>query len=101
MPSAVYTWPEIASVGKNEEELKTAGVEYRVGKFSFAASGRAKAMDETDGFVKVIADANTDRLLGVHILGARASDLIGETVAIMTYGGSAGDMRAASTAIRQ
>jgi dihydrolipoamide dehydrogenase len=92
VPSAVYTWPEIASVGKTEEQVKESGAEYRVGKFPFAASGRAKAMDETDGFVKVIADTKTDKLLGVHILGARASDLIAEAVAIMAYGGSAEDM---------
>jgi dihydrolipoamide dehydrogenase len=92
VPSAVYTWPEIGSVGRTEEEVKAAGIEYRAGKFPFAASGRAKAMDETDGFVKVIADMKTDKLLGVHILGARASDLIGEAVAIMNYGGSAEDL---------
>src|SRR5690606_22247534 len=72
----VYTWPEIASVGKTEEELKAGGVEYRVGKFPWQANGRAKAMGEKDGFVKILADARTDRILGVHILGPRASDLI-------------------------
>jgi dihydrolipoamide dehydrogenase len=92
IPSAIYIWPEVASVGLNEEQLKQAGREYRVGKFPFAASGRAKAMDETDGFVKVLTDAKTDRLLGVHILGPRASDLIGEAVAVMAYHGSAEDI---------
>jgi dihydrolipoamide dehydrogenase len=92
VPSAVYTWPEIAQVGKTEEQVKETAGEYRVGKFPFAASGRAKAMDETDGFVKIITDAKTDKLLGVHILGARASDLIAEAVAVMAYGGSAEDL---------
>ena len=72
--------------------MKEKGIEYRVGKFQFAATGRAKAMDETDGFVKVLADAKTDRVLGVHILGPRASDLIAECVTIMEYHGSAEDI---------
>ena len=80
IPSVIYIWPEVASVGKTEEQLKEAGIEYRVGKFPFAASGRAKAMDETEGIVKVLADAKTDRLLGVHIFGPRASDMIAEAV---------------------
>ncbi len=92
IPSAIYIWPEVASVGLNEEQLKAAGTKYKVGKFPFAASGRARAMDETDGFVKVLTDATTDRLLGVHILGARASDLIAEAVAVMEYHGSAEDI---------
>jgi dihydrolipoamide dehydrogenase len=92
IPSVIYIWPEVASVGQTEEQLKEQGIEYRVGKFKFAATGRAKAMDETDGWVKVLADAKTDRVLGVHILGPRASDLIAECVTIMEYHGSAEDI---------
>jgi dihydrolipoamide dehydrogenase len=92
IPSAIYIWPEVASVGSTEEQLKERGVEYRVGKFKFSATGRAKAMDEQDGFVKVLADAKTDRVLGVHILGPRASELIAECVTIMEFKGSAEDI---------
>jgi len=92
IPSAIYIWPEVSSVGQTEEQIKATGVPYKVGKFPFAASGRAKAMDEADGFVKVITDAKTDRVLGIHILGPRASDLIAEAVAIMEYRGSAEDI---------
>ena len=92
IPSVIYIWPEVASVGLTEEQLKEKGVEYRVGKFKFAATGRAKAMDEQDGFVKVLADAKSDRVLGVHILGPRASDLIAECVTIMEFKGSAEDI---------
>jgi len=96
IPSAIYIWPEVASVGLTEELVqgtgRTKGEGYKVGKFPFAASGRAKALDDTDGFVKVITDAKTDRLLGVHILGPRASDLIAEAVAVMEYHGSAEDI---------
>ena len=80
IPWVIYTHPEIAWVGKTEAELKAAGVEYRVGSFPFAANGRAKAMDQADGLVKVVADANTDRILGVHIAGPLASELIGQAV---------------------
>jgi dihydrolipoamide dehydrogenase len=92
IPSVIYIWPEVASVGLTEEQLKEKGIEYRVGKFKFSATGRAKAMDEQDGFVKVLADAKTDRVLGVHILGPRASDLIAECVTIMEFKGSAEDI---------
>jgi dihydrolipoamide dehydrogenase len=92
IPSVIYIWPEVASVGQTEEQLKEKGIEYRVGKFKFAAVARAKAMDETDGWVKVLADAKTDRVLGVHILGPRASELIAECVTIMEYHGSAEDI---------
>ncbi|MBA4191433.1 MAG: dihydrolipoyl dehydrogenase [Planctomycetaceae bacterium] len=92
IPSVIYIWPEVSSVGLTEEQLKEKGVEYRVGKFRFAATGRARAMDEIDGWVKVLADAKTDRVLGVHILGPRASDLIAECVTIMEYKGSAEDI---------
>ena len=90
--NVVYTWPEIASVGASEEELKEKGIEYRVGKFPWLANGRAKAMGDTDGFVKVLADARTDRLLGLHILGPRASDLIAEAALAMEFEGSAEDI---------
>ncbi|MDP9348167.1 MAG: dihydrolipoyl dehydrogenase [Gemmatimonadota bacterium] len=90
--NVVYTWPEIASVGMTEEEAKASGREYRVGKFPFMANGRAKAMGETDGLVKVIADARTDRLLGLHILGPRASDLIAEAALAIEFHGSAEDI---------
>jgi dihydrolipoamide dehydrogenase len=90
--NVVYTWPEIASVGMTEEEAKAAGREYRVGKFPFQANGRARAMAETDGMVKVIADAKTDRLLGLHILGPRASDMIAEAALAMEFHSSAEDI---------
>ena len=92
IPSVIYTAPEVASVGKTEEELKAAGVGYRVGKFQFAANGRARIAKATDGFVKVLADAATDRILGVHIIGAHAGELIGEAAVIMEFGGSAEDL---------
>jgi dihydrolipoamide dehydrogenase len=92
IPSVVYIWPEIASVGKTEEQLKEAGIEYRVGKFPFLASGRARAMDEIEGVVKVLADAKSDRLLGVHIFGPRASDMIAEAVTTVEFVGSAEDI---------
>ena len=92
VPSVVYTWPELAAVGATEEQLKERGVEYKVGTFMFTANGRARAMGSTDGMVKVIADAKSDRLLGVHILGPRASDMIAEAVVAMEFGGSAEDL---------
>jgi dihydrolipoamide dehydrogenase len=92
IPGVVYTQPEIASVGKTEEELKAEKIDYRVGKFPFTANGRARAMRHTDGFVKILADAQTDRILGVHILGAGAGELIGEAVVIMEFAGSAEDL---------
>jgi dihydrolipoamide dehydrogenase len=92
LPGICYTWPEAASVGKTEEELKAEAVPYRAGKFSFMANGRARCMDETDGFVKILAHAETGRVLGIHIIGPRASDLIAEAVTVMTYGGSAQDI---------
>lgn len=92
IPNVVYTWPELASVGQTEEQLKEKGVAYKVGKSSFIANGRAKAMDETEGVVKLLADAKTDRLLGAHIVGPRASDLIAELVAVMEFGGSSEDV---------
>lgn len=92
VPGIVYTWPEAASVGKTEEELKRDGAEYVVGRFNFMANGRAKCMDETEGFVKILAASGTGRVLGVHIIGPRASDMIAEAVAVMTFGGSAQDI---------
>lgn len=92
IPSVIYTWPEMASVGLSEEQAKSKGLTYKVGKFPFLANGRAKAMDETEGVVKVLADSRTDRVLGVHILGPRASDMIAEAVAVMEFGGSAEDV---------
>ena len=92
IPSVIYTWPEMASVGITEEQAKGRKVEYKVGKFPFVANGRAKAMDEVEGMVKVIADARTDRVLGVHIIGPRASDMIAEAVTTMEYAGSAEDI---------
>ncbi|WP_165250612.1 dihydrolipoyl dehydrogenase [Paludisphaera soli] len=98
IPNVVYTWPELASVGRTEEQLKEEGVPYRVGKSMFMANGRAKAMDEVEGVVKLLAHAETDRLLGAHIVGARASDMIAELVAVMEFGGSAEDVARTSHA---
>jgi len=92
IPGVVYTQPEVASVGKTEEELKKAGVAYKVGKFPFMANGRARAMEATEGFVKVLADASTDRVLGVHILGFGAGELIHEATVLMEFGGSSEDL---------
>ena len=92
MPSIVYTWPEIATVGLAEHEVKASGREYRTGKFPFSANGRARTMAETNGFVKFIADAKTDELLGCHIIGANASDLITEVVLAFEYRGSSEDI---------
>ena len=92
VPGVIYTWPELASVGLSEEQAKERGSNYRVGKFPFVANGRAKAMDETEGQVKIIADAATDKVLGVHILGARAAEMIAEAVIVMEFGGSAEDI---------
>jgi dihydrolipoamide dehydrogenase len=92
IPNVVYTAPEIASVGRHEEELKAAGVAYRAGKFPFSANGRARAMLETDGFVKVLAEQKTDRVLGVHILGANAGEMIHEAAVLMEFSGSAEDL---------
>jgi dihydrolipoamide dehydrogenase len=92
IPSVIYTWPEMASVGLTEEQMKEKGQQYKVGKFPFLANGRAKAMDETEGLVKILADAKTDRVLGVHILGPRASEMIAEAVAVMEFAGSAEDL---------
>ncbi len=92
IPGVVYTYPEVASVGKTEEELKAAGIAYKVGKFPYMANGRARAMAATDGFVKILADAKTDRVLGCHIIGAEAGTLIAEVVLAMEFGGSSEDI---------
>jgi len=92
VPGVVYTWPEIASVGRTEETLKEQGVSYKVGKFPFSANSRARATGDTDGFVKILADSETDRVLGVHILGPLAGDLISEAVLAMEFGASAEDI---------
>jgi dihydrolipoamide dehydrogenase len=92
IPGVVYTQPEVASVGKTEEELKAAGVAYKVGKFNFSANGRARAMRQSDGFVKVLADAGSDKVLGVHILGFGAGEMIHEAAVLMEFGGSSEDL---------
>ncbi|ALN71560.1 dihydrolipoyl dehydrogenase [Aureimonas sp. AU20] len=92
IPSVVYTSPEVASVGQTEEELKANGTAYKVGKFPFSANGRARAMLHTDGFVKILTDAATDRVLGAHILGFGAGDMIAEAAVLMEFGGSAEDL---------
>ena len=92
IPGVVYTQPEVASVGKTEEELKAAGTAYKVGKFPFTANGRARAMNTTDGFVKLLADATTDRVLGVHIVGFGAGEMIHEAAVLMEFGGSSEDL---------
>ena len=92
IPGVVYTWPEVAAVGKTEEQLKAAGVEYKSGSFPFKASGRARASMDLDGFVKVLADKETDEILGVHMIGPRVADMIAEAVVAMEYGASAEDI---------
>ncbi|WP_291869338.1 dihydrolipoyl dehydrogenase [Maribacter sp.] len=92
IPGVVYTWPEVAAVGKTEEELKDAGVEYKVGQFPMRALGRARASMDVDGFVKIIADKKTDEVLGVHMIGARVADLISEAVVAMEFRASAEDI---------
>jgi dihydrolipoamide dehydrogenase len=92
IPGVVYTWPEVAGVGRSEEQLKADGVAYKVGKFPFLANSRARCIDDMDGFVKILADAKTDRILGGHIVGPAAGDLIQEIVTAMEFGGSAEDL---------
>jgi dihydrolipoamide dehydrogenase len=92
IPGVVYTQPEIATIGKTEEDLKAANIAYKVGKFPFTANGRARAMRSTDGFVKVLADAATDRVLGCHIIGKGAGDLVHEVAVLMEFGGSSEDL---------
>jgi len=92
VPSVIYTWPELAWVGMTEEQVKASGRAYRVGQFPFKPNGRAKALGSTDGVCKIIADKETDRILGVHILGPRASDMLAEAVVAMEFGGSSEDL---------
>jgi dihydrolipoamide dehydrogenase len=92
IPNVIYTFPEVASVGKSEEELKAAGIAYNAGKFPFTANGRAKVNQQTDGFVKILADAKTDRVLGVHIVGADAGNMIAEAAVAMEFGAAAEDI---------
>jgi len=98
IPGVVYTWPEAASVGATEEELKARGVAYRAGRFPFSANGRARAMGETEGFVKILADAATDRILGAHIIGAHAGTLIAELALAVEFSASAEDVARTSHA---
>jgi dihydrolipoamide dehydrogenase len=92
IPAVVYTWPEVAGVGRTEEQLKAAGIAYRVGKFPFTANGRARAMGSTEGFVKILADSTTDRILGCHIIGPDAGTLIAEIVTAIEFGASSEDV---------
>lgn len=92
IPNVIYTYPEVASVGKTEEELKAAGIAYKIGKFPFTANGRAKVNKTTEGFVKILADEKTDRVLGVHIIGADAGTLIGEVTLALEFGASSEDI---------
>ncbi len=92
IPGVIYTWPEVASVGKTEEELKAAGIAYNIGKFPFLANSRGRASGQTDGFVKILADSKTDRVYGVHIIGPDAGTLIAEAVLALEYGASSEDI---------
>jgi dihydrolipoamide dehydrogenase len=92
IPGVVYTWPEVAAVGSTEEELKEKGIAYKVGNFPFKALGRARASMDTEGFVKVLSDKNTDEILGVHMIGPRIADVIAEAVTAMEFRASAEDV---------
>jgi dihydrolipoamide dehydrogenase len=96
IPGIVYTWPEVASLGATEESLKEDGIDYNTGKFPFAANARARAMGDIDGFVKILADGESDEILGVHIIGPAAGDLIQEAVIAMEFGGTAEDIARSS-----
>jgi len=92
VPSVVYTWPEVAAVGKSEEDLIAAGSAYKSGKFPFKASGRARAAEESNGFIKVLSDKETDEVLGVHMIGPRVADVVAEAVLAISYRASAEDL---------
>lgn len=92
IPGVIYTWPEVATIGQTEEQLKQTGLAYKVGKFPFTANGRARAMNDTEGFVKILADATTDRVLGAHIIGPEAGTLIAEVAVAMEFGASSEDI---------
>jgi len=96
IPGVVYTWPEVAAAGRTEEQLKKEGIAYKVGKFPFTANSRARCNADTDGFVKILADAATDRILGVHIVGPEAGDIIQELVVAIEFGASAEDVARSS-----
>jgi dihydrolipoamide dehydrogenase len=98
IPGVVYTWPEVAAVGLSEEQLKTQGREYKIGSFPFKASGRARASNESEGFIKVLADKKTDEILGVHMIGPRVADIIGEAGLAMEYRSAAEDVARTSHA---
>jgi dihydrolipoamide dehydrogenase len=98
IPGVVYTWPEVANIGKSEEELKADGIAYRVGKFPFSANGRARANGDTEGFVKILADAKTDRVVGCHIIGPEAGDLIAEVALGIEFAAAAEDIARTSHA---
>ena len=98
IPAVVYTYPEVATVGRTEEELKAAGIVYKTGKFPFTANARAKTNATTDGFVKMLADAKTDRILGVHILGPDAGNMIGEAAVAIEFSAAAEDIARTSHA---
>jgi dihydrolipoamide dehydrogenase len=92
IPSVIYTFPEVASVGETEEQLKEKGISYKVGKFPFLANSRARAVGRTEGMVKILADSKTDKVLGAHIIGADAGTLIAELMAYMEFGAAAEDI---------
>ena len=92
IPGVIYTSPEVASIGKTEEELKKIGTKYKIGKFSFMANSRAKAINDTEGFVKIIADEKSDKVLGVHIIGSHAGEMIAEIAVAMEFSASAEDL---------
>ena len=92
IPNVIYTWPEVASVGKTEEQLKEKKIDYKIGKFSFMANSRAKAIDDAEGFVKILADAKTDKVLGAHLIGPHAGELIAEIGVAMEFGASSEDI---------
>jgi dihydrolipoamide dehydrogenase len=98
IPSVVYTHPEIAAVGKTEDQLQQENVDYRAGRFPYRANGRARALAQTEGFVKILADRRTDRILGVHILGARAGDMIAEAAVAIEFAASSEDLARSSHA---
>ena len=92
IPGVIYTTPEVASIGKTEEQLKSLGIKYKIGKFSFMANSRAKAIDDTEGFVKILADEKSDKVLGAHLIGPHAGELIGEIGVAMEFGASSEDI---------
>ena len=92
IPGVIYTFPEVASIGKTEEQLKNLNIKYKIGKFTFMANSRAKAINETEGFVKILADEKTDKVLGAHIIGPNAGEMIAEIAIAMEFGASSEDI---------